>query len=80
VSLLADSLVDWGALAQVAYISAIAGVTVAAVLGLGITSALRAREERSGAGALALNAVTVLCVLVVGAAVAIGVVYMVDKG
>jgi predicted benzoate:H+ symporter BenE len=80
MSLLADSIVDWGALAQVAYISAIAGVAIAGVLGLGITSALRAQDERGGAGALALNAVTVLCVLAVAAAVVVGIVFMVDKG
>ena len=79
MSLLADSIVDWAALAQVAYISAIAGVAIAAVLGLGVTSALRAQDQKGGAAALALNAVTVLCVLVVGVAVVIGIVYMVDK-
>jgi hypothetical protein len=80
MSLLADSIVDWGALAQVAYISAIAGVAIAAVLGLGITSALRAQDQEGGAGTLALNAVTALCVLVVAAAVVVGILYMVDKG
>jgi hypothetical protein len=79
MSLLADSIVDWGALAQVAYISAIAGIVIATVLGLGVVSALRAQDEKGGAAALALNAVTVVCVLVVAAAVVIGIVYMVDK-
>jgi predicted benzoate:H+ symporter BenE len=75
----ADSIVDWGALGQVAYISAIAGVAIAGVLGLGIVSALRAQDEREG-GALVLNAVTVVCVLAVAAAVAVGIYYITDKG
>jgi hypothetical protein len=79
VTVLADSLVDWGALAQVAYISAIAGVAIAAILGLGIVSALRA-QDRQGGSALALNAVTVACVLIIGAALILGVYYMTDKG
>jgi hypothetical protein len=77
--ILADSIVDWGALAQVAYISAIAGVAIAGVLGLGIVSALRAQDNKGG-GALALNAVTVACVLAVAAAVVVGIYYMTDKG
>jgi predicted benzoate:H+ symporter BenE len=79
MSLLADSIVDWGALAQVAYISAIAGVAIASILGLGIVSSLRAQDRRGGA-ALALNAVTVVCVVIVGAALILGVYYMTDKG
>ena len=80
MSLLADSIVDWGALAQVAYISAIAGVAIAAVLGLGIVSSLRAQDDKGSGSALALNAVTVLCVLAVAAAVVIGIYYITDKG
>jgi hypothetical protein len=76
---LAGSIVDWGALAQVAYISAIAGVAIAGVLGLGVVSSLRAQDEK-GAGALVLNAVTVVCVVVVAAAVALGIYFITDKG
>jgi UPF0716 family protein affecting phage T7 exclusion len=79
MTLLADSVVDWGALWQVAYISAIAGVAIAGVLGLGIVSSLRA-QERQGAAALALNAVTVVCVVIVGAALVLGIYYITDKG
>ena len=77
MSLLADSIVDWGALWQVVYISAIAGVAIAAVLGLGIVSELRA-QEGSGS-AVALRAVTGVCVLVVAAAVVVGIYYMTQK-
>jgi predicted benzoate:H+ symporter BenE len=75
----ADSIVDWGALAQVAYISAIAGVAIAGLMGLGIVSALRGQDEKGGNGALVLNAVTALCVLAVTAAVAVGLYYIVHK-
>jgi UPF0716 family protein affecting phage T7 exclusion len=74
----ADSIVDWGALAQVASISGIAGVLIAAVLGLGIVSALRTQDERGGSTP-ALNAVTVLCVVAVAVAVALGLYYIVHK-
>jgi hypothetical protein len=40
---------------------------------------LRAQDRRGGA-ALALNAVTVVCVVIVGAALILGVYYMTDKG
>jgi thiosulfate reductase cytochrome b subunit len=77
MSLLADSLVDWGALAQVAYISVIAGVAIAAILGLAIVSELRAQE--GGGAAISLRAVTVVCVAVVAAAVVVGIYYMTQK-
>jgi predicted benzoate:H+ symporter BenE len=75
---LSGSIVDWAALAQVASISAIAGVAIAGVLGLGIVSALRAQDERGGS-ALVLNAVTALCVLVVVGAVGLGLYFVVHK-
>jgi UPF0716 family protein affecting phage T7 exclusion len=74
---LADSVVDWGALAQVAYISAFAGLAIAAVLGLAVVSELRAQE--GGGSAVALRAVTGVCVLVVAAAVVVGIYYMTQK-
>jgi predicted benzoate:H+ symporter BenE len=75
---LSGSIVDWAALAQVASISAIAGVAIAGVLGLGIVSALRAQDERGGS-ALVLNAVTALCVLAVVGAVGLGLYFVVHK-
>jgi hypothetical protein len=77
MSLLADSIVDWGALAQVAYISAIAGILIAAVLGLGIVSELRAQE--GGVNVVALRAVTVVCVALVAAAIVVGIYYITQK-
>jgi hypothetical protein len=78
MSVLADSIIDWGALAQVAYISAFAGVAIAAVLGLGIVSELR---TQGGEGSVVVNrAVTVVCVLAVAAAIVVGIYYITDKG
>jgi hypothetical protein len=77
MSLLADSIVDWGALAQVAYISALAGVAIAAILGLAVVSELRAQD--GGGSAIGLRAVTVVCVAVVAAAVVVGIYYMTQK-
>jgi UPF0716 family protein affecting phage T7 exclusion len=77
MSLLADSIVDWGALWQVVYISAIAGVAIAAVLGLGIVSELRAQEGQGSV--VALRAVTVVCVALVVAAIVVGIYYITQK-
>jgi hypothetical protein len=78
VSLLADSIVDWGALLEVAYISAAAGLAIAAVLGLGVVSSLRA-QDHSGPTALALNAVTVIAVILVAGALITGIYFIADK-
>jgi hypothetical protein len=75
--LLADPLVDWGALWQVIYISAIAGVAIAAILGLAVVSELRGQD---GQGSVVANrAVTVLCVALVAAAVVVGIYYITQK-
>jgi|tagenome__1003787_1003787.scaffolds.fasta_scaffold20183369_2 hypothetical protein len=74
----ADSIVDWAALAQVAYISAIVGILIALTLGVGIVASLRAQDEQGGS-ALALNAVTALSVVLVAAAVVAGLIFMFDK-
>jgi hypothetical protein len=79
---LASKLVDWSALGQVAYISAGAGLAVALTLCLGIVASMRAQDESaSGRGgvALALNAFTVLAVLVVLAAIGVGIYYITQK-
>jgi UPF0716 family protein affecting phage T7 exclusion len=78
MTLLADSIVDWGALLEVAYISAVAGLAIAAVLGLGIVSSLRA-QDNSGSTAIALNAVMVVSVILVAGALVTGIYFMTDK-
>jgi hypothetical protein len=76
--ILADSIVDWGALLEVAYISAIAGLAIAAVLGVGIVSSLRA-QDNSGSTALLLNGVMIVSVVLVAAALVTGIYFITDK-
>jgi hypothetical protein len=76
--LIADSVIDWGALLDVIWISAVAGVAIATVLGLGIASSLRA-QDTSGGTAFALKGVTVVSVIFVAAALVLGIYYLTDK-
>jgi|GEM_PF-6173777 len=83
--LAADSspLVDWSALGQVALISVIAGVLIASILGVGIVASLRASDERgrgNDSAALGMNVVTGVAVLLVAAAVVVGIYYIAHKG
>jgi hypothetical protein len=78
MSLIADSIIDWGALFDVIWISAVAGLAIAAVLGVGIVSSLRA-EDAEGTSALGLNAVMVVSVILVGAALITGIYFIADK-
>jgi UPF0716 family protein affecting phage T7 exclusion len=78
MTLLADSIIDWGALWDVVWISAVAGLAIAAVLGVGIVSSLHA-QDAEGTTALGLNAVTVISVLLVGAALITGIYFITDK-
>jgi hypothetical protein len=75
---LADSVIDWGALFDVIWISAVAGLAIAAVLGVGIVSSLRAQDAEGGT-ALGLTAVTVASVILVGAALITGIYFITGK-
>jgi hypothetical protein len=77
MSVLADSIVDWGALWQVVYISALAGVAIAAILGLAVVTELRAQDGQGSV--VGLRAVTVVCVALVAAAVVVGIYYITQK-
>jgi hypothetical protein len=78
MTLIADSIIDWGALFDVIWISAVAGLAIAAVLGVGIVSSLRA-QDAEGTTALGLYAVTVISVVLVGAALITGIYFITDK-
>jgi len=78
MSLFAESIVDWGALWEVIYISAIAGLAIATVLGVGIASSLRA-DDATGGSQIALRGVTVVSVIFVAAAVVVGIYFITDK-
>jgi hypothetical protein len=77
MSVLADSVVDWGALWQVVYISALAGVAIAAILGLAVVTELRAQDGQGSV--VGLRTVTVVCVALVAAAVVVGIYYITQK-
>ena len=76
--IIADSVIDWGALWQVIWISAVAGIAIATVLGVGIVASLHAQDTK-GTAALGLNAVTVISVILVGAALVTGIYFITDK-
>jgi UPF0716 family protein affecting phage T7 exclusion len=78
MTVIADSIIDWGALFQVIWISAVAGLAIAAVLGVGIVSSLRAQDAEGGT-ALGLNAVMVASVILVGSALVMGIYFITDK-
>lgn len=71
------TIVDWGALLDVILISAFAGLAIALTLGVGIVASLRAQDQKGNA--LALNAVTVISVVLVAGAIAVGLYYIADK-
>ncbi len=75
--LFSEIKIDWASLLDVIYISAIAGILIAAVLGAGIVAQLRA--EDSEGSAIGLHAVTVVSVLLVGAAIVTGIAFIVNK-
>jgi hypothetical protein len=73
----AAGIVDWGALWQVIWISAVTGIAIATVLGAGIVASLRSSEP--GANVVALRGVTAISVVFVAAAVCFGLWFMFDK-
>ena len=75
--ILADSIIDWGALWDVIWISAVTGIGIALVLGVGITASLRAGDGHGSP--VALRGVTVVSVVIVAAAIATGLWFMFDK-
>jgi hypothetical protein len=70
--------IDWAALGEVIWISAISGLLIAAVLGAGIVASLRA-SDGDGGSAVALRAVTVVSVLIVAGAVVMGIYFIAAK-
>jgi hypothetical protein len=73
----AASIIDWGALWQVIWISAVTGIAIAAILGTGIVASLRSTEP--GANTVVLRGVTAISVVLVGAAIVAGLWFMFDK-
>jgi hypothetical protein len=71
------TIVDWGALLDVILISTAAGLAIALTLGIGIVASLRAQDHKGNV--LALNAVTVISVVLVAGAIAVGLYYIANK-
>jgi hypothetical protein len=80
---LADSAIDWGALLEVLWASALGGVGVTAAFALTLLGATRAvdmRRDGRAAAAGAFVALAGICGVTVVAAVVFGVVVMTSKG
>ena len=73
--------IDWGALLQAAYVSAAFGIGVMAIAGFAVVASLKSQDrKRSGqGGVLALNAVTGISVVIIGAAIVLGIFIMTSK-
>ncbi len=81
--LLADSVIDWGALLNVVWASLLGGVGVTAAFALALLGATRAVDLRRNGHAVAAGAYVLLLVVAgatVVAAVIFGVVVMTSKG
>jgi hypothetical protein len=80
--ILAAEIVDWGALAQVVWVSAVAGIGFSLAFSLAIATAARASQHRrvgSAAVALGWGIAATLFAAACLAAVAVGVYVMLDK-
>jgi hypothetical protein len=73
--------IDWGALWQAAYVSAAFGIGVLAVAGAAVVASLKSQDRRRAnqGGYVALDVVTGAGVLVIVAAIALGIYIMTDK-
>jgi fucose permease len=73
--------IDWGALLQAAYVSAAFGIGVLAVAGFAVVASLKAQDRRESgqSGVQALNAVTGISVVIIGAAIVLGIFIMTNK-
>lgn len=73
--------VDWGKLFEAAYVSAGFALGVMLVGGLAVVASLRGQDlkESGQGGTVAYNAVTGVCVLLIGAAIVFGIYIMTQK-
>jgi hypothetical protein len=72
--------VDWGKLLEAAYVSAAFGIGVIAVAGLAVVASLQGQDRRRvHQSAIVFDAVTVVCVAAIAAAVVLGIYVMTNK-
>jgi hypothetical protein len=70
------TIVDWSALAQAAWVSAVIGLGVLVVAAVGVAASLRAQDDRSAGAngaAFAFGGITLVCVIGLIGAVAYGI-------
>jgi hypothetical protein len=80
--LLADPLVDWGALLKVVWVSAAGGMGLMATFSLAVLGAVRASEYRRAENpivAAAFTLLTVVCLVGCGLAIYEGFVFVINK-
>ena len=73
--------IEWGKLIEAAYVSAGFGIGVILIAGLAVVSSLRSQDRRAEhqGGAIALDVVTITCVIAIAAAVVLAIYVMTDK-
>ena len=70
------SIVDWAALGETAYVSALIGLGVLLVAGIAVAASLKAQDDRregAGGAAVAYSGLTLLCLAGLLAAVVYGI-------
>ena len=80
--MIADSVVDWGALLEVVWTSLVGGIGVTAIFAVAILGATRAvdlRQAGSPAGAVAYGVLTALALAAVAVSVVLGIIVMTQK-
>jgi hypothetical protein len=79
---IADQVVDWGALLEVVWSSLLAGIGVTAIWAVAILGATRAIDTRHNGNAVAATAywvLTAIALVAVGVSVVFGIVVMTQK-
>jgi hypothetical protein len=73
--------VEWSKLIEAAYVSAAFGVGVILIAGFAVVASLRSQDRRAShqGGAIALDVVTIACVVAIAAAVVLGIYIMTQK-
>jgi hypothetical protein len=73
--------VEWSKLIEAAYVSGAFGIGVILVAGVAVVASLRSQDRRAAhqGGAIALDVVTIACVVAITAAIALAIYIMTDK-
>ena len=80
--MIADAVMDWGALLEVVWISLLGGIGVTAIFAVAILGATRAmdlRQNGNGVAAGAYGVLTAVALVAVAVAVVLGIIVMTQK-